>query len=508
MMAAVTSTLPRERVGPYRLVRLLGKGGMGAVYEAIQEPIERRVAIKILHGRYAQEPEIATRFFNEARAVNLVDHPGIVQISDYGQLPSGVAFLVMEYLKGETLTQYMKRNGGKLGQPEALRLSRQLAAALAAAHEKGIIHRDLKPDNIMLIIDTDPEAMGRVRAKLLDFGIAKVVADLGKENATHTAADVVMGTPKYMSPEQCRGAANVDDKSDVYALGAMMYEMLAGRAPFLGATGEILAKQIYEAPPPLTSLSQTVTPDAVALIERLLKKNKAERPSMRQVAVELERMTAPYPTMAHPIVLPPQALLTPSSGTNISTVNEEEVDFVTDPSLATRVRATPEPDSQPGKDPPSTLGFSVGQSSLSMRSPTRWRRWLFPAGAVLLVVAAILSAVAFRGRTKPVPATALPQAGVQTAQNKDEPQGLIQPKSALDAAVPNSPTPVSAPSVPPPSVPSVPPSAPTGPAVKPGPTAKPSATPPINPKPKRPFTGRPIPSKPVIPPHAKYKIVD
>src|SRR5262249_6189739 len=143
MIRLVSNSLPRERVGPYRLVRLLGKGGMGAVYEAIQEPIERRVAIKILHGRYAQEPEIAARFFNEARAVNIVDHPGIVQISDYGQLPSGVAFLVMEYLKGQTLTQRMKAAGGKILQPEALRLGRQIAAALAAAHEKGIVHRDL-----------------------------------------------------------------------------------------------------------------------------------------------------------------------------------------------------------------------------------------------------------------------------------------------------------------------------------------------------------------------------
>ena len=122
---------------------MIGKGGMGAVYEAIQEPIERRVAIKILHGRYAQEPEIAQRFFNEARAVNIVDHPGIVQISDYGQLPAGVAYLVMEFLKGDTLGQRLKANGGRLALPECVRISRQIAAALAAAHEKGVIHRDL-----------------------------------------------------------------------------------------------------------------------------------------------------------------------------------------------------------------------------------------------------------------------------------------------------------------------------------------------------------------------------
>ena len=401
MMPEVQNSMPRERVGPYRLVRLLGKGGMGAVYEAIQEPIERRVAIKILHGRYAQEPEIAARFFNEARAVNIVDHPGIVQISDYGQLPSGVAYLVMEYLKGETLTQRIKRSsGGRLQQPEALRLGRQIAAALAAAHEKSIIHRDLKPDNVMLIVDPDPEAMGRVRAKLLDFGIAKVAAEVGKEGAANTAADVVMGTPKYMSPEQCRGAANVDDKSDVYALGIMLYEMLAGRVPFLGPTGDVLAKQIYEEPPQLSQFAPTVTPDVVALVHRLLKKNKAERPTMRQVTAELERMCAHFPTMAHPILPPPPppaAEKTDSSDrvSMDSVVEEQQVEAVTNPPVSVG-GAGAEADSQPGLQRQSTLGFSVGQSNLSMRPPSRLRRFLLPAGAALAVIGALVAAVSLR----------------------------------------------------------------------------------------------------------------
>jgi serine/threonine protein kinase len=374
---------------------------MGAVYEAIQEPIERRVAIKILHGRYAQEPEIAARFFNEARAVNLVDHPGLVQISDYGQLPSGVAYLVMEYLKGETLTQRMKRSGGKLPQPETLRLGRQLASALAAAHEKGIIHRDLKPDNVMLIVDPDPEAMGRVRVKLLDFGIAKVVAEFGQESAANTAADVVMGTPKYMSPEQCRGAANVDDKSDVYALGVMIYEMLAGRVPFLGPTGEILAKQIYEDPPQLSELAPWVTPDAAAMVHRLLQKNKADRPTMRQVSSELERMTAHFPTLAHAAVIPAAPVLPPPPSANSDGTTENEEEAVTNPSLAmVQANIPAETDSQSGM-PHSTLGFSVGQSSLSMRKPARWRRFRIPLGAGLVIAAALFVAVSLRHRTTP-----------------------------------------------------------------------------------------------------------
>ncbi len=396
---------------------------MGAVYEAIQEPIERRVAIKILHGRYAQEPEIAQRFLNEARAVNIVEHPGIVQISDYGQLPSGVAYLVMEYLKGDTLTQRLKKSGGKLPQPEALRVARQIASALAAAHAKNIFHRDLKPDNVMLVVDPDPEAMGRMRVKLLDFGIAKLAAEM--DNAgTNTAADVVMGTPKYMSPEQCRGAAAVDDKSDVYALGIMTYEMLAGRPPFLGATGEILAKQIYEEPQSLAELAPWVTPDAVSFVHRLIAKDKNERPTMRDVTTQLERMTAMFPTMAHPVVLAPPGLsgeypnpappVVPAPGPLAAPIvaaqelhekTATDEGSITNPSHKTPVSpGVAERDSHSGLQKNSTLGFSVGQSSLSLRRSTRLKRLLVGSAALLVVAAAIGTAVLYRdGLVSPPP---------------------------------------------------------------------------------------------------------
>ena len=291
-----------ERIGPYKVVRKLGEGGMGAVFEAVQEPIGRRVAVKILHAKYAQDPQITARFFNEARAVNLIDHPGIVQVSDYGQLPDGTAYLVMEFLKGETLSQRVKKGGG-LQLFEILRLARQIGSALAAAHDKNVYHRDLKPDNVMLVPDVDSETPGRERAKLLDFGIAKVAqpedqseTGTGPSQAPRTSTDVVMGTPRYMAPEQCRGGVQIDDKADVYSLGIMLYELLGGRAPFIGASGEVLAMHIYEQPAPLQKLAPQLPEDLVALVHRLIQKKKEDRPSMRQVTQELEQLGVRHPT--------------------------------------------------------------------------------------------------------------------------------------------------------------------------------------------------------------------
>src|SRR5262249_36558809 len=150
----------------------IGEGGMGAVFEAVDESIGKRVAIKVLHKDHAKNPQIASRFINEARAINVVDHPGVVQVSAFGSLPDGTTYIIMELLKGETLNAGMKSQGGRMPLMSALSLARQLASVLAAAHSKGIIHRDLKPDNVMLVADSS--FPGGERTKLLDFGIAKL----------------------------------------------------------------------------------------------------------------------------------------------------------------------------------------------------------------------------------------------------------------------------------------------------------------------------------------------
>mgnify|MGYP000747657294 CR=1 FL=1 len=283
------------QVGPYRVIARIGEGGMGAVYEAVDEQIGKRVAIKVLHKEHAKNQQISNRFINEARAINVVEHPGIVTVSSFGQLPDGTAYIVMELLKGETLNARMKAQGGRMQMLDALRLARQIASALAAAHEKGIIHRDLKPDNIMLI--PHPEWPGRERVKILDLGIAKLherfVADAGGEGErprTVTGVGIVMGTPQYMAPEQCAGVGDPDGQVDVYALGVILYEGLTGQRPFGGqAALEIMHQHMFAAPVSLRVHRPELPSALAAMVERLLAKPAGERPTMRELAVAVER---------------------------------------------------------------------------------------------------------------------------------------------------------------------------------------------------------------------------
>ena len=272
---------------------------MGAVYEALHEAIERRVAIKILHSEYARNLDMTKRFFNEARAVNRIGHPSLVQISDHGQLADGTSYIVMEYLSGETLSCRLRRFGGRLPSSVVIHIGWQIAAALTAAHDKGIVHRDLKPDNIMLV--PDQMVAGGERAKLLDFGIAKLAADAKGTNA-RTGTNVVMGTPAYMSPEQCRGAGIVDAKTDVYSLGVMLYQMLAGHPPFTAeGIGELIGMHLFREPQPLEELAAQAPARLVALVRQLMAKERETRPTMRQIAELMERLqTEPSNIAAQP----------------------------------------------------------------------------------------------------------------------------------------------------------------------------------------------------------------
>ena len=273
MSAGAVSTIDSEalssgfHVGAYRIVRRLGKGGMGAVYEAIHETIERRVAVKVLRAEYAQDATSVARLMNEARAVNRVGHPGLVQVYDAGQLPNGSVYILMELLDGVTLATRIAQRRPTLS--ETLRFSRQIAGAIAAAHEKRIIHRDLKPENIMIV--SDPDTQAGERSKILDFGIAKLLERPGVL-APATCPDVVLGTPQYMSPEQCRGAADIDESTDVYSFGAVLFFMLTGRPPFSGTLADVIAQHLHTKPPALSDLCPWVPTSLGILVQDLLAK--------------------------------------------------------------------------------------------------------------------------------------------------------------------------------------------------------------------------------------------
>ncbi|MFO0580431.1 MAG: serine/threonine-protein kinase [Polyangia bacterium] len=284
------------RVGGYRLVRLLGEGGMGMVFEAVHEGVGGRAAIKVLRPEAAARHDITARFFNEARAANAVEHPSIIRIFDSGFTKEGLAYLAMEFLSGETLTRRMERVG-RLQVAQSVLIARQVASALGAVHAREVVHRDLKPDNLMLV--SDPEAPNGERIKLLDFGIARLTEELRK-SGIQTLSGMLMGTPAYMSPEQCRGAKSVSTRSDVYSLGVMLYQMLAGRPPFLSeGVGDLLAMHIKDPPPPLRQFVE-VTPELAHLVHSMLAKAPDERPTMDAVAKALRGMSRSLEPVAPP----------------------------------------------------------------------------------------------------------------------------------------------------------------------------------------------------------------
>lgn len=260
----------------YRLDRLLGRGGMGAVYEGTHVDLERPVAVKLLLPDFTADPEALERFRREARAAARLNHPNVADTYDYGSLPEGGAYIVMELIAGETLRERMDA-AGQLPFGEAIQIARQVTSGVEAAHRSGITHRDLKPSNIILTRDHD----GRMLAKVVDFSVAKL-----KEGTTSgaalTATGSLIGTPRYMAPEQCADN-KTDARSDIYSLGIILYEMLAGRAPFEGPTTTAIAiKHIQETPTPVEKLRPDTPVSLRELIAQSLAKSPSERPQTAQ----------------------------------------------------------------------------------------------------------------------------------------------------------------------------------------------------------------------------------
>jgi serine/threonine-protein kinase len=281
---------PGTVVGDYVIDGELGHGGMGQVYSATHPLIGKRAAIKVLKPELSKDPAAVERFVLEARAVNQIGHPNIVDIYDFGVLGDGRRYYVMDLLEGEGLRARLKRTGA-LHVSEAASIIDETASALAAAHDKGIIHRDLKPDNVFML--NVPGRWPEVR--LIDWGLAKLLRGAGK---FQTATGSVLGTPVYMSPEQARGEP-VDARTDIYALGIMGFELLTGTVPFKGKSSVDTLVAHQEEPVPSLQQRLPGLPDELAqLIEAMLGKTPDERPTLAAVRAVLKRLRGTkIPTM-------------------------------------------------------------------------------------------------------------------------------------------------------------------------------------------------------------------
>ncbi|MBI4511854.1 MAG: serine/threonine protein kinase [Deltaproteobacteria bacterium] len=280
---------PGVRVGDYVVEKKLGQGGMGEVHGATHPLIGKRVAIKVLKHALSACPEMVQRFVQEARAVNRIGHPNIVDVFAFGQLPDGRHYSVMEWLRGQSLAERLR--AGLLPMGQALEILEDVCRALEAAHEVGVVHRDLKPDNVFLM-----EVRGaRPMVKLLDFGIAKLLGDDADANsATRTGQHV--GTPAYSSPEQARGE-EVGPPTDAYALGIMAFEMIVGKLPFMASSiAEVLSMQMNTPPPKPRDLVSQMPAQLEDLVISLLQKEPGKRPTIRQARTVLEKIRASLPS--------------------------------------------------------------------------------------------------------------------------------------------------------------------------------------------------------------------
>jgi serine/threonine protein kinase len=332
-----------QTLGSFKILSLLGEGGMGRVYLAEHVLIGRRAAIKVLAAEIADKEDVVSRFFTEARAVNDIRHPNIVEVTDFGTFGKQ-PFIVMELLDGETLEQRLARVG-LLDMDAAARVVAQVASAVGAGHEHGMVHRDLKPANIFLRNHPDyPDFV-----KVLDFGIAKLVAR-DRNVQHHTEMGALIGTPAYMSPEQCLGDTHLDHHSDIYSLGVVLYEMVTGRLPFTAETaGRLIVCHVQEAPQPPQQLNPGVSAAMSAVILKAMAKKPEQRfASMRELreavllsapntsAVRDQVAATPQPVTVAPRSGNQASPTKPSAGTLLSTAPTSYSPSANPSSLASR----------------------------------------------------------------------------------------------------------------------------------------------------------------------------
>jgi serine/threonine-protein kinase len=404
-----------QRFGNYQALSLLGEGGMGSVYLAEHPEIGRKVAIKVLRPELGRAPQLLGRFLNEARAANAIRHPNIIEILDSGTADGGTPYLVMELLEGESLGARLRRLG-KLPSRMALDFAYQTASALGAAHKKGIVHRDLKPDNLFVVPDL--AELGREHVKVLDFGIAKLQVQ-GKADSVKTRTGTLMGTPVYMSPEQCLGTKEVDHRSDIYSLGCIVFEMVCGRPPFVSeGFGELVNMHINLLPP----APRSFTPDVPQKLEDAILCALAKRPDQRFASMA-ELQAALREAAGASLIL--------RGGSSPDVVRETlpaggAIDAAPAPSPSRRTPAPPAPAVH-------TTTFSTGTGERRKAVARSGLRWLVVAavGGVAAIVVGAALLVPARSR----PGSGSEEAGVGTAPASHAAAGA-DPATARPPAAP------------------------------------------------------------------------
>lgn len=403
--------------GEYRLLRKLGEGGFGAVYEAEHPLLKRRAAVKVLHRVADKDSDAVLRFISEAQAVNQIRNRHIVDVFSFGRLNDGRHFYVMDLLDGEPLDRWLKQVG-RVEPGTALALLAPIAEALDLAHTAGIVHRDLKPQNIFLAWD----GAGETVPKLLDFGMAKLLG----ESPVHTVSGTPIGTPLYMSPEQARGE-KVDQRSDVYALGVLCHELLTGQLPFVGdTTVAVLMAHIIQAPPRASEVCPDVSPLLDAPLLRMLEKNPEQRPATAGEAIAALRRAARDAGVEIPAG--PLRLSRPPPTVSGERPKEELEPFLEDFA-----------DTEPV------------QASITAKEPAPRPLWPFALGLLLLGGAlgfAVLRPQAATSSAEPQPSVARSQpasAALLVPIVSNEPAPAAAPPPAPSASVPSVPSAVAAP---------------------------------------------------------------
>ncbi len=404
--------------GKYRVERVLGEGGMGIVFQAVHTRLDKHVAIKMLLPQMLQVPELVGRFEREARAAGRLRHRHSARVIDVDVTADGIPFMVMELLHGHDLETELRARG-RLPPGEAVAYVTQACAAMAEAHEAGIVHRDLKPSNLFLSEEQD----GTVCVKVLDFGISKLQTP---DEARVTSTQTQMGTPLYMSPEQVRSAKNVDLRTDVWSLGVILYELLAGHAPFDGTPMAVAAAIVGDTPPPLRQLVPEVPEALAVVVARAMEKDPARRFAS---TVSLSEALAPFATAP--------AAARPSLPLDARQVQTSSPSLVTAPTLA----ATPADAGARPREPEGATGGSWATSEAETPRPRRTGLLVAGVGAVV-----VLAGVAFLAsrlvHAPPSPAAAdsrtappAPSASVARA-----PMDSAAPVSSTPSPAPPSPT--------------------------------------------------------------------